>query len=81
MTREEAKKIIVEEKLKHFNWNEERDLRENEVGIKFENSRWIVYATDERASIVSGSIAEFDSENDALDNFISRVRTEKILNS
>lgn len=80
MTIEEAKKIIVQEKLEHFNLNEERGLRENEVVIKFENSQWIVYVTDERASIVSGSIAEFNSENDALDNFIRRVRTEKILN-
>ena len=79
MTRQEVNKIIVEEELKHFNWNEKRDLKENEVGIKFENSQWIVFVTDERASIVSGSVAEFNSENDALDNFISRVRTEKIL--
>jgi hypothetical protein len=78
MTREEAKKIIIEEKLKHFNLYEERDLRENEVGIKFKNNQWIVYVTDERASVVSGSIAEFNFENDALDNFISRLRTEKI---
>jgi hypothetical protein len=78
MTREEAKKIIIEEKLKHFNLYEERDLRENEVGIKFKNNQWIVYVTDERASVVSGSIAEFNLENDALDNFISTLRTEKI---
>ena len=79
MTIMEAKRIIEDEKLKHYNWNEDRNLRENEVGLKYSDGKWTVYVTDERASIVTGSVAEFRSEEEALDNFISRIRTEKIL--
>jgi hypothetical protein len=79
MTRVNAKRIIQEEGLKRYNFDEKRNLRENEVGIKFEDNRWIVYATDERASIVTNSIFEFNSEEEALDDFIDRVRTEKVL--
>lgn len=52
---------------------------ENEVGIRVEEDRWLVYGTDERASLVTGSIMLFDNESKALDNFIKRLRTEKIL--
>jgi hypothetical protein len=62
-----------------FNWNENRNLIENEVGLKYENGKWIVYVTDERASIVTGSVTEFCLEEEALENFIKRIRTEKIL--
>ncbi|MDF2792109.1 MAG: hypothetical protein K0S80_5211 [Neobacillus sp.] len=79
MTREEARIIIEKEDLKGFNWNEERYYKENEVGIKLENNVWIVYATDERASVVSGSVKEFEFEEDALDNFIKRLRADKVL--
>lgn len=80
MTNEEAKKIIKNEGLKRFNWYNEHPLKENEVGISIgNNSNWEVYVTDERASVVQGSITVFDNESDALDNFIKRLRTEKIL--
>jgi hypothetical protein len=67
------------EKLKQFNWFDEHPLRENEVGIKVDGNQWTVYVTDERASIVSGSITYFNNESEALDSFIKRLRTEKIL--
>ena len=35
--------------------NEERDDRENEIVLRHENDKWIVYATDERASKVTNS--------------------------
>lgn len=79
MTRDEAKKILETESLIHYNWFNQHELNEDEVGIDYVNGKWIVYATDERASIVSGSVVEFSSEEEALDNFIYRVRTEKIL--
>ena len=79
MTRGEAKKIVKEEGLKRINWYGEQELKEDEVGIKYDDNHWVVYATDERASVVTGSITKFDNESEALDNFIARARTEKIL--
>lgn len=79
MTREEAIKIIIEEKLENYNINEDRYNRENEVVIKYETDKWIVYATDERASMVTGSKKIFENENEAWDNFIKRLRADKIL--
>ncbi|WP_242850166.1 hypothetical protein [Clostridium polynesiense] len=51
----EAIRIINEEKLQGYNLNEDRYNRENEVVLKHENDKWIVYATDERASVITGS--------------------------
>jgi hypothetical protein len=79
MTREEAIRIIIEEKLKGYNLNEERDNKENEVVIKYENDNWIVYATDERASSVSGSKKIFETEDAAMDNLIKRLRADKAM--
>lgn len=79
MTQQEALEIIKNEQLKRYNWFDEHPLMENEVGIRVEEDRWLVYGTDERASLVTGSIMIFDNESKALDNFIKRVRTEKIL--
>lgn len=78
MTRKEAMQIISEEDLKNYNLNEDRPNVENELGIKKCDDRWIVYVTDERASIITGSEAAFDAEEDAWDNFIKRLRAHKI---
>ncbi|MFJ7471237.1 Imm59 family immunity protein [Peribacillus frigoritolerans] len=79
MTQQEAKEIIEQEKLKRYNWFNEHPQRENEVGIRVDGDKWVVYVTDERASVVTGSITEFNNESDALENFIKRLRLEKIL--
>ena len=55
MNIKEAIKIIKDEKLQGYNMNEERYNRENEVVLRCENDKWIVYATDERASKVTNS--------------------------
>ncbi len=79
MKRDEAIRIIKEEDLRNYNLDENRFNRENEVGIKNENGYWTVYATDERASMVTGSEIRFDNEELAFDNFIKRLRADKIL--
>lgn len=79
MTREEANKIIIEEGLQNYNLNEKRNNRENEVGIINNNGMWMVYAIDERASVVTGSEKIFENENEAWDNLIKRLRADKIL--
>lgn len=79
MTLEEAKNIIDKENYKYYNLFEDRPLKENEVGICKNDNGWKVFTTDERASIVTNSVVEFNNESDALDRFMKRVATEKIL--
>lgn len=55
----------MKEDLRNYNLNEERSNKENEVTIKECNDKWIVYATDERASKIAGSEVVFEVENDA----------------
>ncbi|HBG1964565.1 MULTISPECIES: Imm59 family immunity protein [Clostridia] len=74
MNAKEAIKIIQDEKLQGYNMNEERHNRENEVVLRCENDKWIVYATDERASKVTNSQDIYLDEEEALDNFIDRLR-------
>lgn len=77
MTREEALKIIREEDLRHYNICEQRPYREMEFVIQNYDGKWVVYVTDERASVITGSEAVFISESDAWDNFIKRLRISK----
>ena len=74
MNIKEAIKIIKDKKLQGYNMNEERYNRENEVVLRCENDKWIVYATDERASKVTNSQDIYFDEEEALDNFIDRLR-------
>lgn len=74
MNIKEAIKIIKDEKLQGYNMNEEGYNRENEVVLRCENDKWIVYATDERASKVTNSQDIYFDEEEALDNFIDRLR-------
>ncbi|MBN8208885.1 hypothetical protein JI666_09025 [Bacillus sp. NTK071] len=79
MNIKEAIRIIHEENLQGYNMNEERDNRENEVVLRHENNKWIVYVTDERASKVTNSQDTYAGEEEALDDFIDRLRADKIL--
>ena len=42
--------------------------------IKKVSGKWIVYATNERASKIISGEHIFDNEEEALDNFIRRLR-------
>ena len=77
MTVEEVKKIIDEESLKGGNLFEKRENKENEIMNVAE--QWLVYATDERASKIIGSEKKFKTEEEALDNFITRLRALNVL--
>lgn len=79
MNIKEAIKIVHEEKLQDYNMNEKRDNRENEVVLRHENDKWIVYVTDERASKITNSQDTYSDEEEALDDFIDRLRADKIL--
>ncbi|MCM3163994.1 Imm59 family immunity protein [Metabacillus litoralis] len=79
MNIKEAIRIIHEEKLQDYNINEVRDNRENEVVLRHEDDKWIVYVTDERASKITNSQDTYADEEEALDDFIDRLRAYKIL--
>lgn len=74
MKRKEVERIIKAEKLISYSFFEDRNDAEDEMVIKKVSNKWYVYATDERASkIISGEII-YDSEEEALDSFIRRLR-------
>lgn len=73
---EDARKIIQEESLQGYNLCEER---ENEVVLKKENEKWIVYVTDERASKITNSVDKYNTETEAIEDFIERLRADKVL--
>ena len=77
MTKDEALKIIEDEKLRNFNWFGDHDLRANEVVINKVSAGWSVYTADERASVISEVVYDYESE--ALEDFIERLRADKIL--
>lgn len=74
MKRKEAEKIIKVEKLISYSFFEDRKDASDEMVIKNISEKYVVYATDERASKISGGERIFENENDALDNFIRRLR-------
>lgn len=79
MTKDEAIRIVKKENLKGYNMNEDRYNKVDEVGIQEKNGYWTVYTTDERTSTVTGSEMVFEDEGDAWENFIERLRADKIL--
>lgn len=79
MNIKEAMRIIHDENLQGYNMNELRDNRENEVVLRHENDKWIVYVTDERASKVTNSQDTYTDEKEALADLIDRLRADKVL--
>ena len=78
MSKEEALTIISMEGLKGYNFFENRTDKEDEVVIKMRNNQWNVYCTDERASMITNSEHTYFSEADALEDFIERLRADKV---
>ncbi len=77
MNQHEIRKIIEEEKLTRINWFNESQLRENQVGIKKDSDRWIVYITDERANVVDGSIIQLEKKEEVYDMLLRKGRFAK----
>ena len=74
MRRKDAEKIIKTEQLISYSFFEDRNDATDEMVIKKVSGKWIVYATNERASKIISGETIFDNEEDALDNFIRRLR-------
>jgi hypothetical protein len=79
MNRNEAFRILENEGLKYYKWFDKHGIKPNQVIIYEEDNKWVVCAADERACIADTSYSYYDDENKALDDFIERVRLEKIL--
>ena len=78
MNRQEAEAIISEERLWHTNLWQRPDPIQDEVGIIDTPTGYLVYVSDERASIRTAD--EFDDESAALELFIRKARLiQKVL--
>lgn len=72
--RKEIERIIKEENLISYSFFEDRNDASDEMVIKKTSGEWTVYATNERSSKIIGGENIYDNEEDALDNFIRRLR-------
>jgi len=74
MTKEEVLKIIEDERLTKYNWFEYPKLREDETVIFQKDNKWCVCVTSERAGIMFGTDFYYDTESEALERFLFRLR-------
>ncbi len=75
---QKARSIVEAERLEHTNLFERTDPIQDEVGILRAPTGYLVYVTDERASIRTAD--EFDDESAALELFIRKARLiERVL--
>jgi len=74
MTKEEAVKIILEEKLGKHSFDG-LDLSENLIGIRNKNSMWEVYSTSEKGNVEV--ITSYKSQEEAIDHMLKGLRVEK----
>ena len=58
--------------------NPEIDINSNKIFFE-ENEKWIVYVTDERASKITNSVDKYNTETEAIEDFIERLRADKVL--
>ena len=74
MRLEEAKEIIKAESLEDYNINLDHEIAAGEIVIVGKDGKWKVGIANDRAEIVTTSIREFDSEDEAVDDFLFRLR-------
>jgi hypothetical protein len=77
--RDEVAKIIADEGLRYFNWYEQRDPAAEEVGIVPRDGGWLVYLTNERAGWKEYDPIVHADEDEALDDFLDRLRDLEFL--
>lgn len=73
LTREEVLSAIRTEGLSGYRWFEDATNETDVVAIQRISDEWVVFATDERATPIGRR--EFPSEEPALENFLSRLRS------
>lgn len=79
MREQEAMDIIQREQLSRVNWYDEKNLKENQVGIRKICNGWEVYITGERAEVIKGTECKFTNSDDAYEALIRKARYVKKL--
>lgn len=74
MKLEEVKEIIKAEGLEDYNIRLDHEIEAGEIVIVEKEGKWSVGIANDRATIVTPSIREFESEDDAVDDFLFRLR-------
>jgi hypothetical protein len=74
MTRDELKAVIAAEGLGNALFLDESSIDENSVVLEPHDGRWLVYLTIERAAVVPTTVREFDTEAEALDHVLVKLR-------
>ena len=74
MRLEEVNEIIRSEGLEDYNINLDHEIEAGEIVIVGKDGKWKVGIANDRAEIVTTSIREFDSEDEAVDDFLFRLR-------
>ncbi len=74
MRLEEVKEIIRSEGLKDYNINLDHEIEAGEIVIVGKDGKWKVGIANDRAEIVTTSIREFNAEDEAVDDFLFRLR-------
>ena len=74
MRLEEAKEIIKSESLEDYNINLDHAIKAGEIAIVKRDGKWKVGIANDRAEIVTTSIREFNAEDEAVDDFLFRLR-------
>jgi|GEM_PF-3147828 len=78
MTREECLAILRAERLRAYNFFYGCGFSD-EIVIRERNGKYAVYATDKDASEIDGTAAEYDREEDALEDYLERLRARERL--
>lgn len=73
MQYEEVKRILRDQKLKNYLFFQSPNYETNHVGILKKDNTYEVFSTSERGTI--SGIKTFYTEEEALDNFISRLES------
>ena len=74
MRLEEVKEIIRAEGLEGYNINLDHEIEAGEIVIVGKDEKWKVGIANDRAEIVTTSIREFNAEDEAVDDFLFRLR-------
>ena len=74
MRLEEVKEIIRAEGLEGYNINLDHEIEAGEIVIVGKDGKWKVGIANDRAEIVTTSIRDFNAEDEAVDDFLFRLR-------
>jgi hypothetical protein len=73
---QQAREIIRDKGLGPYVMFEDKVLADAIV-VRRDTGGWCTYATSERAG-VDGTVSRFESESDALDDFVDRLRAQRL---